>query len=117
MFRKASRVRVLAGVLAGLLVAMLAACGGGRERGPAWPKLHEPEADGGESLEPRHASSVAAIEKAEDATPAEAAPASAGAAAASAPAAPPDDAAPEVPSTEDPEVFTTEEIVIEIEED
>jgi hypothetical protein len=111
---------VLAGLLAGVLAAMLAACGGSRGRGPAWPERHEREADGGESLEPRQASSVAALENAEDEKPTATEPASGGAAGAagvSAPAAKPDDPASEAPSLEDPDVLTTEEITIEIEED
>ena len=102
-----------------LALFLVAACGGRSERGPAWPKLHEREADGGESLEPRQASAVVAIEKAEDAPSAEPAPASDGAADDAkdgAPAAQPETPTSEVPSLDDPEVFTTEEIVIEIED-
>lgn len=54
---------------------MLAACGSKPTTGPAWPKSAgrvevDPEKDGGESLEPQQASHVAAIERAEDRTPA-----------------------------------------------
>ncbi len=54
--------------------SMLWACGSTRDPGPAWPRSAgrievDPEKDGGESLEPTHASSVAAIERAEDRTP------------------------------------------------
>jgi hypothetical protein len=50
-------------------LALLAACGRSAS-GPAWPRSAESEEDGGESLEPQHASNVAAIERAEDPTPA-----------------------------------------------
>jgi hypothetical protein len=110
MLRKAS--------LASVLALGLAACGGSPDPGPAWPKPQASETDGGESLEPRQASSVAAIEKAEDAKPSatEPAPASPTAAPAAAPAATPDAPAPEAPK-ELEDVLTTEEIVIEIEDD
>ena len=53
---------------AALLVGVLAcaACSGSRSRGPAWPKASAREADGGESLAPHLASSVAAIEKSDE---------------------------------------------------
>lgn len=51
-------------------LALVAACGGRSASGPAWPKAAESEEDGGESLEPQHASNVAAVERAEDRTPA-----------------------------------------------
>src|SRR4051812_5058323 len=101
--------------LAGVLVGMLAACGGARETGPAWPKLHAHEADGGESLAPRQASSVAAIEEAGDATPARAAPAAPAAAPAAAPSAKADKPA-DAPAPREPDVLTTEEIIIEIDD-
>lgn len=52
----------------------LVACGSRRGPEPAWPRSAgrievDPEKDGGESLAPTHASSVAAIERAEDRTP------------------------------------------------
>lgn len=106
-------------VLAGVLVSLLAACGGSRDRGPAWPKLHESETDGGESLAPRQQSSVAAIEDADDATPAAdapAAPASAAAAPAAAPAGKPDKPAADAPPPKEPDVLTTEDVIIEIED-
>ena len=60
-----------------LLIAMLlAACGGRSSSGPAWPKsagrveVSDPAKDGGESLEPDVDMHVAAIERAEDKTPA-----------------------------------------------
>ena len=37
------------------LAAPLAACTSRVARGPAWPKLHEPATDGGESIAPREA--------------------------------------------------------------
>jgi hypothetical protein len=94
---------------------LLAACGGSRAAGPAWPTLHAAEADGGESLAPRQASTVAAIEDAEDATPSPAALAAPAAPPAPAPAVKPDKpASPETSPKE--EVLTTEEIIIEIED-
>lgn len=110
MLRKASLPVVLASVLG-------SGCGAGPDRGPAWPKPHEREADGGESLAPRQPGAVAEIEKAEDAspsTPAPAAPVTSGAAAL--PAAGSDRPAPEDPAQKEPDVLTTEEIVIEIED-
>ncbi len=50
-------------VAAALALAMIAACGAGRDRGPAWPTRTEPETDGGESLAPRTATFVAASEE------------------------------------------------------
>jgi hypothetical protein len=105
---------MLRSALLGVLV--LAACGGVRESGPAWPKPHASETDGGESLAPRQASSVAAIEEASDATPSAPAPvAPAAAAPAAAPGAKPDRPA-DAPPPKEPDVFTTEEIIIEIDD-
>ncbi|HWU89867.1 MAG TPA: hypothetical protein VN253_21545, partial [Kofleriaceae bacterium] len=80
-----------------------------------WPKLHATETDGGESLAPRQASAVAAIEDAEDATPSAAALAAPSPPAAPATSPKPDKAAPETPAAKD-EVITTEEIIIEIDD-
>src|SRR5215211_3817128 len=102
--------------LAGVLIALLGGCGGSRDRGPAWPKPHASETDGGESLEPRQASAVAAIEDADDATPATVTPAPAAAAApAAAPVSRPDKPA-DAPPPKEPDVLTTEDIIIEIED-
>lgn len=104
-------------LLVGVLAGMLAACGGAREAGPTWPKLHAREADGGESLAPRQASSVAAIEEADDATPSAAAlaapPAAAPAAAAPAPRT---DRPADAPAAREPDILTTEDIIIEIDD-
>lgn len=108
MLRKASLAVVLASGLAG--------CGAGRDRGPAWPEPHEREVDGGESLAPRQPAAVVAIEKAEDATPGTAAPPAAPGTADAAAAPGSDRPAPEDPAQKDPDVLTTEEIVIEIED-
>jgi hypothetical protein len=68
-------MRAFAGVLAAAVVTSLfGACGSKGAEGPAWPKSAgrvevDPEKDGGESLEPQHASHVAAVERAEDRTP------------------------------------------------
>jgi hypothetical protein len=61
--------------LVGLLMLAAAACGSKQSSGPAWPKSAgrvdvDPEKDGGESLEPQQAVSVAAIEHSDDKTPA-----------------------------------------------
>jgi hypothetical protein len=106
--------------LAGVLVGLLAGCGGGRDRGPAWPKPQASETDGGESLAPRQASSVAALEDADDAAPTTATPAPAGGTAATpaaAPAGKPDKPAADAPPPKEPDVLTTEDIIIEIEEE
>jgi len=103
-----------------ICAAMLAGCGGAaRERGPAWPKAAASETDGGESLEPRQPSSVAAIEDADEPAPSTpAAPKEVGAApAASAPAAGArTDRPAEAPAAREPDVLTTEDIVIEIDD-
>jgi hypothetical protein len=64
---------IRAAVLVGFLT--LAACGSKQSSGPAWPKNAgrmevDPEKDGGESLEPQQAVSIAAIEHSDDKTPA-----------------------------------------------
>jgi hypothetical protein len=102
--------------LAGVLALALAACGGSRERGPAWPKPSPSETDGGESLAPRQASSVAAIEESDDEAPSDATPSApaptAPAAATTAPAVKP----AETPPPSEPDPLTTEEIIIEIDD-
>lgn len=65
-------MRALVAVL--LSSVVLAACGAKSGSGPAWPRSAgrvevDPEKDGGESLEPQHASHVSAIERADDRTP------------------------------------------------
>jgi hypothetical protein len=105
-----------AALLAGIL---LAACGGSHAGGPAWPKAHATESDGGESLAPQKASAVAAIEEAEDTTPSVSAAVTPSAPAASTPAVKAEKsekpATPESsPSTD--EILTTEEIIIEIDD-
>jgi hypothetical protein len=104
-------MRLVVGVLSAVLLA--AACGGRSTAVPAWPKQSDKEVDGGESLEPRTASAIAAVEdEKEDVV--EAKPVEK-------PAEPPAAVEP-TPSTPTPptppeESITTEEIVIEIEED
>ena len=46
-----------------LVAIVLAGCASHAASGPAWPKPHETEKDGGESLSPHVASAVAAVEK------------------------------------------------------
>lgn len=65
----------LAGAALGIAI-VLAGCGGRAASGPAWPRsagrieVTDPAKDGGESLEPDVDMHVAAIERAEDKTPA-----------------------------------------------
>lgn len=100
-----------------LLVASLAAgCASHAASGPAWPKPHASENDGGESLAPHvRSESAAAIETADDdAKPVAAAPA---APAAATPAS--DPAAPAVAPPEKPGDDTTiiiDDVVIQIDE-
>jgi hypothetical protein len=99
----------------------LAGCGGAAaERGPAWPKAAASETDGGESLAPRLPSSVAAIEEAVDATSGAGAaptkePGAATAPPVAAPGARPDRPA-ETPAPKAPDILTTEDIIIEIDD-
>jgi len=99
-----------------LVVVMLAGCASHAASGPAWPKLHEAEKDGGETLTPHVANSaVAAVEK----SGTEEEPVKPTAAPAAAPAAPKEPgavtpAAPTVTPADDP--IMTEDIVIEIDD-
>ena len=101
-----------------LLGGALAGCGGRREAGPAWPKLHATETAGGESLAPQ-GSSVAAIEEAEDVKPSAPAPAAAATTTGAAPSATPaprTERPADPPAAREPDVLTTEEIIIEIDD-
>ncbi|MBS1124149.1 MAG: hypothetical protein H6Q90_6377 [Deltaproteobacteria bacterium] len=104
-----------AALLVGLIVLPVSsACAGGSSRTPRWPKSHVAETDGGESLAPRQASSIAAIEKSAVVEIVEDKPA----ARAEKPAEATTAAAPTVvvvPLTND--VITTEDIVIEIDDE
>jgi hypothetical protein len=99
------------------LALALAGCSSHAATGPAWPKQHEADKDGGESLSPHtvHGASVAAAEKSGDddqpAKPIVATPAAAPAAAKDTPASPTPAATP----TEEPPI-TTEDIIIEIDD-
>jgi len=100
-----------------LLVLAVSACTHSAATGPAWPKAHASDDDGGESLAPRDpAKSIAvAAEEPEEAKPAPtpapaAAPPPAPVTEGGAPAAAPAAAQPE-------DVITTEEIVIEVGDD
>ena len=101
------------------LAAPLAACTSHVARGPAWPKLHEPATDGGESIAPREAHGAAATAAADDSSgDAPAADSSA------AKAAPADDsggdgaAAPAAAPSGDPsdDTITVDGVVIDIDE-
>ena len=101
-----------------IVVALLAACGGGASRDLAWPAQPDPETDGGESLEPRTAAAglaeAAAEPDADDDD--DLAAILADVAAVSTPAASPaTEAVPAAPAED--EVITTEEITIEISDD
>ncbi len=97
------------------LVIALSACVPQSSSGPAWPKQHESETDGGESLAPRESAKSIATAIEEDAKPVEkpAAP-EAKPAAAAAPAAEKPAEKPAVEKSEDP--LQTEEIIIEVED-
>jgi hypothetical protein len=100
-----------------LVLVVVSACAGSAAHGPAWPKQHDKEADGGESLAPHVASQVAAIgiTKDDDDTgkPAAATPASPAAATGAATTTP-----VVTPSAQTPtdETINTEEIIIEIDD-
>lgn len=106
-------------VTAGVLVLGIG-CGAGSSTGPAWPKSTVKEPDGGETLAPRpSAASVAAVERAPE--PAEKIEARAAFESATKPDATSETKpavakpAPGSDKTDDP--ITTEEIVIEINDD
>ena len=102
------------------LFILLSACGAKRSSGPAWPKMTEKESDGGESIAPRPgASAVAAVEASADAKSDDDKPAD------TKPAEKTDDEdgdedASEAAASPDLDrelIITTDEIVIEIEDD
>jgi len=99
-----------------LLVAALAGCASHAATGPAWPKPHASEDDGGESIAPHvsRSDSAAAIETADDdAKPVAVAPTATPAAPAAEPPATPAAAAPAQP-TED--TIIIDDVVIQIDE-
>ncbi len=100
-----------------LVAVVLAGCASHAASGPAWPKQHEAEKDGGESLAPHTARAVVAAEKSEEEPPKpvvkEAAPAAAPAVKDTGGGAPPPPPAVGVP-IEDP--IMTDDIVIEIDD-
>ena len=98
-----------------LLVLAVTACTHSAATGPAWPKAHASDDDGGESLAPRDPakSVVVATEEADDGKPAPAAnpaekPAAAPVAEAAAPASAP------AAASQPEDVITTDEIVIDV---
>ncbi|MBA3818774.1 MAG: hypothetical protein H0X17_07775 [Deltaproteobacteria bacterium] len=98
---------------------LTAACGGASAAKPAWPKQTEPDDDGGESLAPRR-EAVATVDQADDADKPAVADKPAATPTEKPAAAKPDEAKPETPATPTPAediVITTEEIVIEIEDE
>lgn len=96
-----------------LALVLFAACGASTTPAPAWPKTADRETDGGESLAPRQATTVAAAED----EPAAAAPVTVEAAPAATSTATPTAVTPTTtPTITAPEdTITVEEIVIEIE--
>ena len=97
-----------------LISVLVAACGRSAGARPAWPKQSEKEVDGGESLEPRTASAVAAVEEDDDEE--EVVEVKAVEKPVEKPAAV--EVKPPTPApAATPEPITTEEIVIEIEDD
>ena len=107
-WRSAARFRILGGVLGGGLV--VSACSTSTTNGPAWPKPHLRDRDGGESLAPHVARAIAAREVEVETPQASSSPQAA--------ALITEIATPiVVPIVSAPEdVITTEDIVIEIEE-
>src|SRR5579862_3824805 len=99
-----------------LVAVVLAGCASHAATSPAWPKQHEAEKDGGESLSPHVASAVAAVEQGgndEESAKPVAPPVAAPAATAKEPGAVAPTAPVAVPS-DDP--IMTEDIVIEIDD-
>lgn len=103
-----------------LVIALIAACGGTRVSGPAWPKQTDPDEDGGHSLAPL-APAAATVEASDDEEPEkpDAEPVEAEAKPEAEPETTEDaTAATETPeSTADEIIITTEEIVIEVEDE
>jgi cell division protein FtsN len=98
------------------VVVALAGCASHAANGPAWPKQHEAEKDGGESIAPHTARAVAAVEKSDDEPAKPAATESAKPAAATPAKEPGAPAATPAPATPTDEPVITEDIVIEIDD-
>lgn len=96
------------------LVIALSACVPQGGSGPAWPKQHESETDGGESLAPHEGAKSVAAAIEEEAKPAEKPAAPEAKPAAAAPAAEKPAEKPVAEKNEDP--LQTEEIIIEVED-
>jgi len=99
-----------------LVLVVVLGCAGSRAQGPAWPKQHVADNDGGESIAPHQSRQVAAIgldKDDDDAKPAAVTP-SEGVAAKPAEAATP--AATATTQTPTDETINTEEIIIEIDD-
>ena len=97
-----------------LVLVVLTGCAGSAGNGPAWPKAHDAEADGGESLAPHTAKTVATLGVGVDED--ETKPASTAAVPVAAAATAEGSGAPAVTTTPADEVINTEEIIIEIDE-
>ena len=100
-----------------LVLVVASACAGSAAHGPAWPKQHVSENDGGESLAPHQSHQVAELGLSKDdddeGKPAAVAPAAGSGAAATVTATPA--AATTTPAPTD-ETINTEEIIIEIDD-
>lgn len=98
---------------------LLVGCARPQAAGPKWPEPSTTADDGGESIEPHgSATYAAAVEKSADAEPEKPAAASTASTTAAA-AAPAEDKLTPVPASTQPapdDVFTSEEIIIEIED-
>jgi hypothetical protein len=100
-----------------LVLVVVSACAGSAAHGPAWPKPHVSENDGGESLAPHQAHSVAEIGLAKDdddeGKPAVVTPTAGSAAAATGTVTPAVTTPTQTPTDE---TINTEEIIIEIDD-
>lgn len=98
-----------------LAIASLSACASRGPSGPAWPKPHDGDGDGGESLAPRLARSFEPTPRLDDGDdhPVAVVPPAAPAVPATAPSAP---AAAAAAPPGEPQVIETDEIVIEVDD-
>lgn len=100
-----------------MLAAGIAACGHGKQSGPAWPTPSTTADDGGESIEPRASSAVAAaIEKADEPEDKDAADPTEEKVETAAPSKDEPGQAPSASQPTQDDVIMTDEIIIEIED-
>ena len=106
---------VISSIAFGLGAVGLAACAGGADRGPRWPRAHAAEDDGGESLAPHPgAHSVSAVERSAAADADDDDTAADKPAAASTPSSASSTPAASTPATEDP--IMLDDLVIEVDD-